>query len=169
MAKTAITRRQTGFLKTAAFAATGVLAMTGNVAAQDISVAIDEARLLRLERPGAEIVVGNPSIADISVQNGQLLVVTGKSYGISNIIVLDTQGREILNRRLRVTTDTRRMVTLHKGKNRHTLDCHNRCETALVPGDAPDHFDAVSKTVRGKFGVAQSAVDGSAGSDGNLP
>jgi Flp pilus assembly secretin CpaC len=56
---------------------------------KDITVLIDQASLLRLERPASEIVVGNPSIGDVSVQSGKLLMITGKSFGETNIIVVD--------------------------------------------------------------------------------
>jgi Flp pilus assembly secretin CpaC len=36
----------------------------------------------------AEVIIGNPTIADVSVQGGNLLVVTGKSFGVTNIISL---------------------------------------------------------------------------------
>ena len=47
-------------------------------AKEDANVLIDQASLVKLDRPAAEIVVANPSIADVSVQSGKLLVVTGK-------------------------------------------------------------------------------------------
>lgn len=132
--------------------------------AKDISVSIDQAKMLRLQQPGAEIIIGNPSIADVSVQNAHLLVITGKSFGITNLIVLNAQGHEILNERLRVKTDNKRQVSLYKGSNRQSYDCTGRCESALVPGDDVKYFDNVSKSITGKFGVAQSALDGGAGS-----
>lgn len=137
-----------------------ILGWSSSATAQDISVMADEARLLRLDRPGVEVIVGNPSIADVSVQSGRLLVITGKSFGMTNLIVLDGKGQEILSRKVRVITDGKRMVTLHKGLQRQTLDCQTRCEMALVPGDVEAHFEALSKSVRSKFGIAQSAMDG---------
>ena len=144
-------------------ALTGLVALgwSGSAAAQDIAVMADEAHLLRLDRPGTDVIVGNPAIADVSVQNGRLLVITGKSFGMTNLIVLDGKGKEIVSRKVRVTTDGERTVTLHKGLQRQTLDCQTRCEMTLVPGDMATHFEALSKSVQAKFGLAQSAVDGS--------
>ena len=45
----------------------------------DVSVSIDEASMLRLQRPAAEIIIGNPSIADVSVQSGNCLLYTSPS------------------------------------------------------------------------------------------
>lgn len=131
--------------------------------AKDIVVPIDEARLVHMDRPGAEVIVGNPSIADVAVQNARTLVVTGKTFGITNVIVIDAQGREVLNQKVRVQTDQRRLVRIYKGKGRSSYDCTPRCETALIPGDHGDHFEALAKEIRNKFGIAQSALDGEPG------
>lgn len=137
---------------------------SGDAAAQEaIAVPVDEAQLVRLERRAADVIVGNPSIADITVQNGELLVVTGKSFGITNVIVLDAAGEKILDQKVRVRTDPNRLVHLYKGDGRITYDCTKRCAPALVPGDSPEHFDTLAKSIQTKFGVAQSAARGDQG------
>ena len=110
-------------------------ARPGDAIAQDIVAQVDEAQLMRLDRDGATILIGNPSIADVTVQNSRLLVITGKSFGVTNVIVLDTKGREVLNRKLRVATDRSRIVRLYRGPGRRSFDCESRCESALIPGD----------------------------------
>ena len=132
----------------------------GTAAASDISVTIDEAALVRLERAGAEVIIGNPSVADVSVQSGRLLVVTGKSFGATNVIVLDGGGNEIINRRINVEVDTKRTVVLQRGPVRQSLHCAPNCKPTLMPGDDPDYNQNVAKTVNAKFGVAQNALDG---------
>ena len=136
------------------------LQLTCTAWAKDIEVEIDEASLVRLERQAAEVIIGNPSIADVSVQNGRLLVVTGKSFGVTNIIVVDEKGKQILNENVSVGIDNNRYVTVHKGRNRSSYHCTPTCQAALIPGDAADHFEGMSKELRNKFGIAQSAVDG---------
>ena len=80
-----------------------------------VDVLIDQATLVRLERPAAEIVVGNPSIADVSVQSGKVLVVTGKSFGETNLIVMDADGKVFVNRRLVVQEPRTGFVTRVSG------------------------------------------------------
>src|SRR3972149_3054878 len=63
-----------------------------------VQVLVDQATLVRLDRPAAEIVVGNPSIADVSVESGKVLVVTGKSFGETNLIVMDADGKACATR-----------------------------------------------------------------------
>jgi hypothetical protein len=126
----------------------------------DISVLIDQATLVKLDRPAAEIVVGNPSIADVSVQSGKMLVVTGKSYGETNLIVLDADGKMVVNRRLVVQEPRTGFVTVYKGPARFTLDCAPNCTTPLVIGDEPAYFDAISKQIKTKQGISQSSAEG---------
>ena len=141
-----------------AFAAT--MAMVSTSSAADIAVPIDQARIIKLEKQGAGIIVGNPSIADVSVQNGRLLVVTGKSAGVTNIIVLDTQQRKILSKRIAVKHDVRRVVTVHKGSQQFSYACKPTCRPTLMPGDEKDFFENLAKGTQNKLGLAQSVAEG---------
>ena len=49
-----------------------MLGISTCVAAADLTVALDEAKLLRLPDKVATIVIGNPMIADVSLQPGGL-------------------------------------------------------------------------------------------------
>lgn len=128
--------------------------------AANLNVKIDQAHLVRLDKPGAEVIIGNPSIADVSVQSSRLLVITGKSAGLTNLIVLDGNGDLIMEKNLYVETDVKNMVTLSRGASRSTLSCSPNCSPALIPGDSPLLFEALAKTTRTKLGLAQSAADG---------
>jgi Flp pilus assembly secretin CpaC len=126
----------------------------------DIVVLIDQASLVRLERTVAEIVVGNPSIADVSVQSGKVLIVTGKSFGETNLIVIDADGKVIVNRQLIVQEPRTGFVTMYRGLARQTLHCAPYCTPPLVIGDKPDIFDTVAGQIRTKQSISQSAAEG---------
>jgi hypothetical protein len=125
-----------------------------------VDVMIDQATLVRLERPAAEIVVGNPSIADVSVQSGKVLVVTGKSFGETNLIVMDADGKVFVNRRLIVQEPRSGLVTLYRGSARQTLHCAPYCTPPLVIGDSQDAFGAVAGQITTKQSISQSAAEG---------
>ena len=129
-------------------------------ASNDVEVLIDEASLVKLDRSAAEIVVGNPSIADVSVQSGKVLVVTGKSFGETNLIVLDGDGKVIISKRLIVSEPRTGFVTVYRGPARQTLHCAPNCTPPLVIGDAPDYFEAISKEIKGKQSISQSSAEG---------
>lgn len=152
--------RFAAILTSLSLAALFIVLYAGFARAEGINVEIDQAKLLRLNRPGAEVIVGNPSIADVSVRSNKLLVVTGKSAGLTNMMVLDAAGDLIYSEKLFVSADTKRLVTVNKGKARATYSCSPHCSPALIPGDTTAHFDPLSKEIRNKLGLAQSAADG---------
>jgi Flp pilus assembly secretin CpaC len=125
-----------------------------------VETAMDEATLIRLDTDAAQLIVGNPAIADVSAQSPRLLVVTGKSYGATNLIALDSEGREIFNARLGVREDGRRQVTLYKGTMRQSLHCAPDCQRILSIGDDKTQFEQLAETVTKKFGVVNSAIGG---------
>ena len=81
-----------GGLLGAAVVGVFAIATSGALAAELIDVTIDFAKVLKLDRPAATIVIGNPGIADASVEDEQTVVLTGKAAGTTNLIVLDEQG-----------------------------------------------------------------------------
>jgi Flp pilus assembly secretin CpaC len=125
-----------------------------------VDVTIDEARLIRLNADAAQIIVGNPIIADVTAQSARLLVVTGKSYGATNLIVLDAKGQEILNVRLGVRENAMRVVTVYKGTMRQSLRCAPDCQRTLSIGDDKAQFEQLAESVSKKFGVVNSAIGG---------
>jgi hypothetical protein len=131
--------------------------------AGDLIVRYDQSQLLRLPRPATEIIIGNPSIADVSLQGGSLLVVTGKTFGITNVIALDADRNVIQDQRVVVERDEHRIVNLHKGGTRFTYSCSPNCETNLTIGDDKSYFELVQKHNSDKIRFSEGAADSSGG------
>jgi hypothetical protein len=123
-----------------------------------VDVIIDQARLIRLKRDTTQIIIGNPAIADVSAQDSRLLVITGKSYGTTNLIALDAEGREILSARLAVREGDARQVTLYRGTSRQSYHCAPDCQRTLSLGDDKAAFEQLAGTVSAKFGVVNAAI-----------
>ena len=143
-----------------------LLVAAGTAAAQmvdDIIVKYDQSQLLRLPQPAAEIIIGNPVIADVAVQSGGVLVVTGKSFGITNMIVLDAKRDVILERRIMVRREDARVVNLLRGSQRQTFNCTPQCNPTVTIGDEPAYFDATLKAAEKKAGMSEKAADGTQG------
>ena len=136
-------------LVAAALVAAGV-SQPAMAASNVVQVLVDEATLVRPDRSAAEIVVGNPSIADVSVQSGKVLAVTGKSFGETNLIVMDADGKVVANRQLIVQEPRTGFVTMYRGGARQTLHCAPYCTPPLVIGDTPDIFGAVASQITDK-------------------
>ena len=63
---------------------------------EPITVNLDQAKLVKLPERTATIVLGNPLIADAAVQPGGVVVLTAKSYGMTNMVVLDRNGATLV-------------------------------------------------------------------------
>jgi hypothetical protein len=145
-------------------AGAAMLAVAGSCLAQtrtaeDLIVNYDQSQLVKLPRPAAEIIIGNPSIADVSVQNGNLLVVTGKTFGITNMIVLDAQKNIILDQRILVKRDEAKVVNLMRGTQRQSYNCTPQCNPSIVIGDEDAYFDSVAKASEKKIGFSERSAD----------
>src|SRR5437868_1138211 len=70
--------------------------------ADNIAVNVDQAKLIKLPPKVATIVVGNPLIADVTMQGGGVVVVTGKGYGATNLIAMDRAGDILVDRLIQV-------------------------------------------------------------------
>ena len=74
-------------------------------AAENIIVVPDQALVVKIPPNVATIVIGNPLMADVAVPSAGLMVVTAKSYGITNVIMLDRLGKLLLERNIWVQSE----------------------------------------------------------------
>ena len=80
----------------AALLLAGVIAAGSALAAGvPINIVVDRAKVMHISRPAATVIIGNPAIADATIQDNQTLIITGRSYGTTNLIVLDSAGQPI--------------------------------------------------------------------------
>jgi Flp pilus assembly secretin CpaC len=125
-----------------------------------------QSQLLRLPRPVVDVIVGNPSIADVTVQGSNLVVVTGKTFGVTNIIALDADHAIIQDQRVVVQRDEERTVNLVKAGSRQSYSCTPNCSPQLVIGDAAAYFEENSKQASAKTRFSESSNgQGAAGQD----
>jgi Flp pilus assembly secretin CpaC len=123
------------------------LAVVGAVgqtaAAETIDIELDRAQIVRLPERVATLIIGNPSVADGTLQTGGLLVVTGKGYGTTNVIALDAKGDILAEHIVTVRAPRDGTLTVWRGAGRETWSCAPRCERSVMLGDAPEFFDSV--------------------------
>jgi hypothetical protein len=127
--------------------------------ASSIAVGIDMSTPVHLARNAASVVVGNPAIADVYVQDGRLVFVQGRSFGTTNLIALDSKGKEILNARVTVTVARGQTVTLQRGiGGRISYACAGRCEPTVIPGDSAQESKELLDAFNSKAGAAEQAA-----------
>jgi len=112
-------------------------AMPSLALAAGFYVNIDQATRVTLSRPARDVIVGNPGIADVNMLDARHLVVTGKSYGVTNLVVTGPSGRTILSRQIVVGAPAAGQVTMHRGVDVAQYACAPRCERALPTGPTP--------------------------------
>ena len=135
-----------------------MLGVSAPSAAAELIVSLDEAKLLRLPDKIATIVIGNPMIADVSLQPGGLLVITGKGFGLTNLVALDRSGAVLLEKSIEVEGPRGELVVLYRGIERETYSCTPICERRITLGDSNVYFDALIAQAGSRNGYAQGAA-----------
>ncbi|WP_312359843.1 pilus assembly protein N-terminal domain-containing protein [Ensifer sp.] len=106
------------------------LASAGSAhAAEDtMRVYMDHARVLKLDRPVSKVIIGNAEVADATVADARTIVVTGRNFGTTNLVILDQDGNAIVDERILVTIDEGNTVRVYKQTSRTVLSCTPNCE-----------------------------------------
>ncbi|BCH28063.1 hypothetical protein MesoLjLc_78650 [Mesorhizobium sp. L-8-10] len=122
-------RRSSLLAVVAALLATPAFADTG------IAVVLNQAKIVKIARPADTIVIGNPAIADAAVQDATTIVLTGKGFGVTNIVVLDKEGSPIVDEQVIVSRHDPLSVRIYRRSHVQTLSCTPYCESSYK-GDA---------------------------------
>ena len=125
----------------------------------DLTLELDHAQPVRLSAPASAIIVGNPIVADVTPHDGETLLVTGKSFGATNIIVLNEGGEAIYEAEVRVVNGGDGRLMVNRGLARESYVCFDGCERTAIPGDNNATFqevmDARTKAIAAAAAEAQ--------------
>ncbi|HEY4143361.1 MAG TPA: pilus assembly protein N-terminal domain-containing protein [Pseudolabrys sp.] len=109
--------------------------------ADTFTVAVDQAQIMRLPDKVATIVIGNPLIADASLQSGGVLVVTGKGYGSTNLLAMDRNGKIVMDTTVQVVGPAGGdLIVVYKGTARESYSCSPECAPRATLGDENKYF-----------------------------
>jgi Flp pilus assembly secretin CpaC len=121
-----------------------------------IRVDIDYARIVRVPQGAQTLVIGNPLIADVTMlKNSQLMVITGKSFGTTNLIVLDRAGAQVGESIVTVVPSDDKLV-VQRGTHRESLSCNPKCGRAVDLADDSQYMNNVIEAVKAHDGAATS-------------
>jgi Flp pilus assembly secretin CpaC len=151
-------RRRTRLQIYASVLTVAVLMIAPGEAAETITVFLDQAKIARLPDRVATIIIGNPLIADVTIQSGGLMVITGKGYGVTNLIALDRAGAVLREQSIQVQGPNGDVVVVYRGLARESYSCTPVCERRITLGDTPEFFDATL----GETGARNNGAQGSA-------
>ena len=116
--------------------------------AATFTVNVDQAQIMRLPDKVATIVIGNPLIADASLQSGGVLVVTGKGYGSTNLLAMDRSGKIVMDTTIQVVGPAGGdLIVVYKGVARESYSCSPECAPRATLGDDNKYFtDTLGQT-----------------------
>lgn len=93
-----------------------------------ISVFMNHARILKFDAPVSSVIVGNSEIADVTIGDPTTVILTAKSYGTTNLVILDRDGDAVIDKRIVVSVDEENSVRVFKQIDRTVLSCSPICE-----------------------------------------
>ncbi|MEM8541579.1 MAG: pilus assembly protein N-terminal domain-containing protein [Pseudomonadota bacterium] len=97
-----------------------------------IKVILNNAKVVKLSRPATTVIIGNPEIADATVQDSQTLVLTGRGFGRTNLVILDATGTPILDEQVAVARDSGSTLRVYRRAAIENLSCEPECEGAYL-------------------------------------
>jgi len=123
---------------------------------RSVLVTVDQAKVFRVSRPASTIIIGNPAIVDATIQDDQTLILTGRSFGVTNLIVLDESGDALVDQPVVVRASETNTVRIYRRNSRATLACSPVCEPTLTIGDDNAAFDFASGQIQARNQLSQS-------------
>lgn len=123
----------TPFRLIAAAVATTVLLAPLSAAGQSNSVNVEIDRSTRVQLGGvaASVIVGNPQIADVTVVDANTLFITGKGYGVTEVVAVDGIGRTLFQRQVVVTGGSTGSVRVWRGARATEMACASSCAPSI--------------------------------------
>jgi Flp pilus assembly secretin CpaC len=137
-----------------------IAALVANFAAQPIladeliNVKIDQAKIIELPESTSTIIIGNPVVADVTMlKKNNRMILTGKSFGSTNLIALDAAGNAIGESVIRVSADYKGLI-VQRGLERESWDCSPRCKPIIKLGDSGRYMGETAGQIKQHNGLA---------------
>ncbi len=96
-----------------------------------LSVPIDHSERVSLRGNASSVIVGNPAIADVTVVDANTLFVTGKGYGVTEVIAVDAIGRTVFQSQVVVTGGNSGSVRVWRGGTMSEMACSSSCAVSV--------------------------------------
>lgn len=139
------------------FAATAYSANEQHALSNSVLVTVDNAKVFRVSRPAATVIIGNPSIVDATIQDQKTLVLTGRSFGVTNLIILDSDGNAIIDQQVVVRGHETNTVRIYRQSSRETMACAPVCEPTLTIGDDSRAFNFASQQITSRNNLSNAS------------
>ncbi|SHL36734.1 Pilus formation protein N terminal region [Roseibium suaedae] len=152
----------TDFKRMVGIASLFAVAMCGHAnAGEGVHVVMDHAKVFRIDEPAASVIVGNPLIADVVMQDRNTVVVTGKLYGNTNLIILDAKNEPIIDEVVTVSGAAANTVVVTRKTEQDTYSCSPQCDPTLKVGNSENGFKVITEQATARNSLSLGAAVGS--------
>jgi hypothetical protein len=146
-----------GFVRSALSAGMMLLLTEPLAAGPSVTVGADHATIVSVAGTPSAVVVGNPLFADVSVQRG-VIIVHGRNFGATNVIVLDIDGNQLASFDVNVTNAGERTVSVYKAGQAWSSVCAPMCEYTLSTGEDQEWFKVLNEQHTSKASQSAGAL-----------
>lgn len=122
-------------------------------AAEVITVETDQTLMVSIPSTPGAVVIGNPVIADVSMQGNKMFVL-GRNFGTTNIYILDLDGNPMATFDVSVKHVTDNTIAMFRGPTRSSFNCAPICESELQVGDNEIYSKVISDQIKTKMELA---------------
>lgn len=126
---------------------------------QDVVLQSDQSQLVILPDEPATVVVGNPAIADITIE-GKTLFVHPRAFGVTNIIALDASGQRLGEYLVHIVYEDSYGMATYSPSGRQSYSCRKDCEPVMRIGDRKGFFDDFNSQAKNKNALAAAQALG---------
>jgi len=128
-------------MRRAALTLLAALAITATAAATaaeagSTTIRLNQSRRIALHGAAANIIISDPAVADVSVLDAHSIILLGKGYGVTDVLVTDRGGRTLFDEQILVSAPDSGVVTLHRGAAASDYSCLPRCQVLAAPKDS---------------------------------
>ncbi len=134
-------------------------ALHGAVASEKLVLTADQSQIIQLPSDPGTVVVGNPSIADATLE-GRSIFLHARGPGLTNILVLDAAGKSMVDYLVHVSYADSDSLAMFTPDGRFTYACPADCEPILRIGDNELFFKGFVDQMNSKTALATSQALG---------
>ncbi len=115
----------------------GGVASVAQAQARPLNIEIDSSTRIQLRAPAGSVIVANPKIADVTVVDANTLFITGKGYGVTEIVAVDALGRPLFQSQVVVSAGSNGTVRVWRGAQATDMACGVSCSPSVRTPSVP--------------------------------
>jgi hypothetical protein len=131
-----------------------------------VNVRLDQNTLMALKAPAGTVLIGDPSVVDVSLISPRQIAILGRGYGQTNVIITDRTGRVIFQEVVEVSRASQNRVSVYRGPLLSNFTCAPGCERTPSPGEDNSSYTTYASSYKDHTTTAQS--NGMGGGGGSM-